>query len=417
MTRRSTWRSRPGDARLQVDDLVLRLPSGEHDGVVRQASSWRPASACWSAAPPVPASRASSARCPVCGRSARAQSTFRRTQRCSPCRSGPIFRSARCARRSPIRRWSSRPTTRRSATRCARSGLPHLAGRLDEEADWPTVLAGGEQQRVAFARALLAKPDILLLDEPVSALEEGDADALYRLLRRTAAARDRHLHRPRRAARPPARPRHPSRARRRRRRPNRRPRRSRMRGADPFTRFSRRATMAKLNYWTDKWDLHVDICPCDVHVNDWLADQKMKNKLIYHFGTGTHHVVGKEQAENGSGNMVFGITASIEEYEAYVKLVAGKFEGGEELRRLFRRHLPHQPEAAAGLRRGDDGAPVRVLLSEHRQRRIWRRRRSRRARHLHRQDASPAGTSCSTQSRSASRRQSRSSRSGKRKRR
>ena len=50
--------------------------------------------------------------------------------------------------------------------------------------------------------------------------------------------------------------------------------------------------------------------------------QKVTNKLVYHFGTGTHHVVGKEQAENGSGNMVFGITASIEEYEAYVKLVA-----------------------------------------------------------------------------------------------
>jgi hypothetical protein len=80
--------------------------------------------------------------------------------------------------------------------------------------------------------------------------------------------------------------------------------------------------MAKLNYWTDKWDLHVDICPCDVHVNDWVAEQKLTNKLIYHFGTGTHHVVGKEQAENGSGNMVFGITASIEEYEAYVKLVS-----------------------------------------------------------------------------------------------
>jgi hypothetical protein len=80
--------------------------------------------------------------------------------------------------------------------------------------------------------------------------------------------------------------------------------------------------MAKLNYWTDKWDLHVDICPCDVHVNDWLAEQKAKNKLIYHFGTGTHHVVGKEQAENGSGNMVFGITASIEEYQAYIKLVS-----------------------------------------------------------------------------------------------
>jgi putative ATP-binding cassette transporter len=61
-------------------------------------------------------------------------------------------------------------------------GLSHLTHRLDEEADWPTVLAGGEQQRAAFARALLAKPDILLLDEPVSALEQADADALYRLL-------------------------------------------------------------------------------------------------------------------------------------------------------------------------------------------------------------------------------------------
>jgi hypothetical protein len=80
--------------------------------------------------------------------------------------------------------------------------------------------------------------------------------------------------------------------------------------------------MTAMNYWTDKWDLHVDICPCDVHVNEWLAAQKMTNKLIYHFGTGTHHVVGKKQAENKSGNAVFGITASIEEYEAYIKLVA-----------------------------------------------------------------------------------------------
>ncbi len=36
--------------------------------------------------------------------------------------------------------------------------------------------------------------------------------------------------------------------------------------------------MQKMNYWTDKWDLHVDICPCDVHVNDWIEDQKIANK-------------------------------------------------------------------------------------------------------------------------------------------
>ena len=82
--------------------------------------------------------------------------------------------------------------------------------------------------------------------------------------------------------------------------------------------------MQKMNYWTDKWDLHVDICPCDVHVNDWIEDQNIRNKVIFHFGSGTHHVIGEAQASNGRGNVVFSITASIEEYEAYIKLVADK---------------------------------------------------------------------------------------------
>ena len=79
--------------------------------------------------------------------------------------------------------------------------------------------------------------------------------------------------------------------------------------------------MLKMNYWTDKWDLHEDVCPCDVHFNEWVAEQGLKNKTIFHFGTGTHHVVGIEQAKNGSGNVVMAITASIEEYQAYIKLV------------------------------------------------------------------------------------------------
>lgn len=81
-------------------------------------------------------------------------------------------------------------------------------------------------------------------------------------------------------------------------------------------------TMLQMNYWTDKWDLHEDVCPCDVHVNEWIKDQGLKNKDIFHFGTGTHHVVGIEQARSGSNNAVMGITASIEEYEAYIKLVS-----------------------------------------------------------------------------------------------
>jgi hypothetical protein len=77
--------------------------------------------------------------------------------------------------------------------------------------------------------------------------------------------------------------------------------------------------MQKMNYWGMKWDLHVNICPCDVHFNEWVEARAIKGKTIYHFGTGTHHVVGLRQAE--LGNDVFAITASKEEYESYVALV------------------------------------------------------------------------------------------------
>jgi hypothetical protein len=82
--------------------------------------------------------------------------------------------------------------------------------------------------------------------------------------------------------------------------------------------------MLKMNYWTDKWPLIVDVCPCDVHFNDWVAKQKLKNKTIYHFGSGTHHIVGIEQAKRK--NRTLCITASKEEYEAYVDLVTGNSE-------------------------------------------------------------------------------------------
>jgi len=77
--------------------------------------------------------------------------------------------------------------------------------------------------------------------------------------------------------------------------------------------------MLKMNYWTDKWDLDEKICPCDVHFNDWVAKEKLKNKTIYHFGTGTHHVIGIKQA--AQKNRVLAITASKEEYDSYIKLV------------------------------------------------------------------------------------------------
>ncbi len=61
-------------------------------------------------------------------------------------------------------------------------GLAHKAEDLDKAENWSQVLSGGEQQRLAFARALLNRPDWLFLDEATAALPEDAQAALYRLL-------------------------------------------------------------------------------------------------------------------------------------------------------------------------------------------------------------------------------------------
>ncbi len=58
-------------------------------------------------------------------------------------------------------------------------GIEHLLDRK------PPGLSGGEKQRVALARALAANPGVLLLDEPLAAVDEDTQSGLIQLLQRT----------------------------------------------------------------------------------------------------------------------------------------------------------------------------------------------------------------------------------------
>ena len=61
--------------------------------------------------------------------------------------------------------------------------LPDLVTRLDDFADWTQMLSLGEQQRIAFARVLVARPQYLFLDEATAALDEDTEQHLYSLVK------------------------------------------------------------------------------------------------------------------------------------------------------------------------------------------------------------------------------------------
>lgn len=61
-------------------------------------------------------------------------------------------------------------------------GLGQLNEKIEEEAPWDHTLSGGEKQRLAFARLVLHKPNIIVLDEATSALDEKTQDKIMGML-------------------------------------------------------------------------------------------------------------------------------------------------------------------------------------------------------------------------------------------
>ena len=85
---------------------------------------------------------------------------------------------------------------------------------------------------------------------------------------------------------------------------------------------ARKAATPRLNISDEAWPLRVDLCPCDTDFVAWLKARRIAGRTVFHFGTGSHHIVGVENARLKRPNRVLGVTASPAEYESYMALVS-----------------------------------------------------------------------------------------------
>jgi hypothetical protein len=93
----------------------------------------------------------------------------------------------------------------------------------------------------------------------------------------------------------------------------------------------------RLNVWEWSWPLQEELCPCDVHLVQYLARRGVRGRAIFHFGTGEHHLLGRANARRRSSNRndILGVTASAQEHQAYVDLVMRQAAIGLRYKVLF----------------------------------------------------------------------------------
>ena len=170
------------DARLELHELTVQTPGGEHT-LVRSVSMAIEAGEGLMIVGPSGCGKSSLLRA-VAGlwtrgsgrvlRPAGAQMLF------LPQQPYLALGSLRCQLLYPDdRREISDEELRAMLRQVALADLADRVGGLDAERDWAKLLSVGEQQRLAFARALIARPRYLMLDEATSALDAANETGLY----------------------------------------------------------------------------------------------------------------------------------------------------------------------------------------------------------------------------------------------
>ncbi len=77
------------------------------------------------------------------------------------------------------------------------------------------------------------------------------------------------------------------------------------------------------------------MCPCDLHLCDFLLERDIRSKSIFHFGTGGHHIVGLRNRADDMRNAILGVTVSPSELKRYLKLVVRDPILGQSYKVLF----------------------------------------------------------------------------------
>jgi hypothetical protein len=92
---------------------------------------------------------------------------------------------------------------------------------------------------------------------------------------------------------------------------------------------------SRLRYIAHSWPLRPNVCPCDVHFCEYMSERAIRDRSVFHFGTGGHHFVGMRNHVEGWRNEILGLTLAPREHARYVRKVISDPAFGRHYKVLF----------------------------------------------------------------------------------